>query len=69
MPVLISSPGKIWLSVAPADLRRGIDGLSAQVALTLGQKPCEGSAFVFRNAAGNRNPASHPGQISTGMGG
>ena len=54
MPVLISSPGQIWLSVAPVDLRRGIDGLSAQVAQTLGLKPCEGSAFVFRNAAGNR---------------
>jgi len=33
---------------------RGIDGLSAQVAQALGQKPCEGSAFVFRNACGNR---------------
>jgi len=28
--------------------------LSAQVAQALGQKPCEGSAFVFRNACGNR---------------
>ena len=54
MPGLISTPGHIWLSVAPVDLRRGIDGLSAQVAQTLGQKPCEGSAFVFRNASGNR---------------
>ena len=51
---LIGTPGQIWLSVAPVDLRRGIDGLSALVQQTLGQQPCAGSAFVFRNAAGNR---------------
>jgi transposase len=51
---LISSPGPIWLSVAPVDLRRGIDGLSALVQHTLGQQPCAGSVFVFRNASGNR---------------
>jgi transposase len=54
MPGLISSPGQIWLSVAPVDLRRGIDGLSALVQQTLGQQPCAGSAFVFRNGSGNR---------------
>ena len=54
MPGLISTPGQIWLSVAPVDLRRGIDGLSALVQHTLGQQPCAGSAFVFRNASGNR---------------
>jgi transposase len=51
---LISTPGKIWLSVAPVDLRRGIDGLSALVQHTLGQQPGAGSVFVFRNASGNR---------------
>ena len=51
---LISTPGQIWLSVAPVDLRRGIDGLSALVQQTLGQQPSAGSAFVFRNAVGNR---------------
>jgi Transposase and inactivated derivatives len=54
MPGLISTPGQIWLSVAPVDLRRGVDGLSALVQQTLGQQPCAGSAFVFRNASGNR---------------
>jgi hypothetical protein len=52
MPALISTPEQIWLSVAPVDLRRGIDGLSALVQQTLGQQPCAGSAFVFRNASG-----------------
>ncbi len=51
---LISTPGQIWLSVAPVDLRRGIDGLSALVQQNLGQQPCAGSAFVFRNGPGNR---------------
>ena len=54
MPGLISTPGQIWLSAAPVDLRRGIDGLSALVQQALGQHPCAGSAFVFRNACGNR---------------
>ena len=54
MPGLISTQGQIWLSVAPVDLRMGIDGFSALVQQTLGQQPCAGSAFVFRNASGNR---------------
>jgi transposase len=51
---LIANPGQIWLAVAPTDLRRGINGLSTLVQQALGHKPCAGSAFVFRNASGNR---------------
>ena len=54
MPDLIATSGQIWLSVAPVDLRRGIDSLSALVQQNLGQQPCAGSAFVFRNGSGNR---------------
>lgn len=54
MPGLIETPGQIWLAVEPVDLRRGMDGLSALVQQALGQPPCAGSAFVFRNRAGNR---------------
>ena len=54
MPGLIAAPPRIWLAVAPVDMRRGIDGLSAIVQQALGQTPCAGSAFVFRNRAGNR---------------
>lgn len=54
MSGLIPNPGQIWLCVQPVDLRRGIDGLSTLISQTLGQSPCAGSAFVFRNAAGNR---------------
>jgi transposase len=54
MPGLIASPPQIWLVVAPVDMRRGIDGLSSIVQQALGQSPCAGSAFVFRNRIGNR---------------
>ncbi len=51
---MIGEPEQIWLAVAPVDMRRGIDGLSMVVQETLGQAPCSGMAFVFRNKAGNR---------------
>ena len=54
MSELIASPPQIWLAVMPIDMRRGIDGLSSIVQQALGQPPCAGSAFVFRNRAGNR---------------
>lgn len=54
MSGLITSPPQIWLVVAPVDMRRGIDGLSSIVQQVLGQSPCAGSAFVFRNKTGNR---------------
>lgn len=54
MSGLIGSPAQIWLAVAPVDMRRGIDGLSLTVQQSLGQAPCAGSVFVFRNRAGTR---------------
>jgi transposase len=54
MSGLIANPGAIWVVVAPVDMRRGIDGLSSIVQQALGGSPCAGSAFVFRNRAGNR---------------
>ena len=54
MSGLIASPPQIWLVVAHVDMRRGIDGLSSIVQQVLGQSPCAGSAFVFRNKTGNR---------------
>jgi transposase len=54
MSGLIAQPGAIWLAVEPVDMRRGIDGLSMIVQQNLGQAPCAGSAFVFRNRTGNR---------------
>lgn len=54
MSGLIEYPARIWLAVVPVDMRRGLDGLSAIVQQSLGHAPCSGSAFIFRNRAGNR---------------
>jgi transposase len=54
MSGLIDYPPQIWLAVAPVDMRRGLDGLSAIAQNSLGHPPCAGSAFIFRNRAGNR---------------
>jgi transposase len=54
MSGLIDFPPQIWLAVTPVDMRRGLDALSVIVQNTLGHSPCAGSAFIFRNRAGNR---------------
>ncbi|MCB1933973.1 MAG: IS66 family insertion sequence element accessory protein TnpB [Candidatus Accumulibacter sp.] len=48
------SPEQVWLAVEPVDMRRGIDGLSQLVQQALGRSPCDGTAYAFRNRAGNR---------------
>ena len=47
-------PDQVWLAVEPVDMRRGIDGLSQVVQQALGRSPCDGTAYAFRNRAGNR---------------
>ena len=51
---MIQFRGAIWMAPEPADMRKGIDGLSLQVRSSLGHNPCAGDAFLFRNRAGNR---------------
>jgi len=43
---------KILLAVAPADFRRGIDGLSRLCQEALRHDPFAGTVFVFRNRKG-----------------
>jgi transposase len=43
----ISAP--IYLVLDPVDMRCGMERLSTWVQNTLGARPCEGSAYVFRN--------------------
>jgi transposase len=45
---------KIWLAVGVTDMRRGFDGLSAQVQTVLEQQPFSGHVFVFRGRRGDR---------------
>lgn len=44
---------KIWLAAGVTDMRRGFDGLSAQVQTVLEQQPFSGHVFVFRGRRGD----------------
>lgn len=43
---------RILASIAPADFRRGIDGLAQQCRAKLIEDPFTGTVFVFRNRKG-----------------
>jgi len=45
---------RIFVAVAPVDLRRSFDGLSAHVQTVLAQQVLEGGLFVFTNRRRNR---------------
>jgi transposase len=45
---------KIYLSLAPCDMRKGFDGLSAQVRNILQLDPFSGAVFLFRRKRGDR---------------
>jgi len=45
---------KIYLSLAPCDMRKGFDGLSAQVRNILQLDPLSGAVFLFRGKRGDR---------------
>lgn len=45
---------RIFVAVAPVDLRRSFDGLSAHVQMVLAQQVLEGGLFVFTNRRRNR---------------
>jgi transposase len=44
----------VWAYGAPADLRKGFDGLSALVTQALGQDPLSGDCYLFVNAGRRR---------------
>jgi transposase len=45
---------KVYLSLAPCDMRKGFDGLSAQIRNILLLDPFGGAVFLFRGKRGNR---------------
>jgi transposase len=47
-------PTKIFVAVAPVDLRRGLDGLCALIQHGLALNPFDGAWYLFRNQAGTR---------------
>ena len=48
---------RIHLALAPADMRKSVDGLSVLVASELGEEPLSGHLFLFRNRRGDRMKA------------
>ncbi len=44
---------KIWIAAGVTDMRRGFDGLSAQVQTVLEQQPFSGHVFLFRGRRGD----------------
>jgi len=45
---------RVFIATAPADMRRGFDGLAERVRGVIGQNPYSGHLFVFRNRRGDR---------------
>ncbi len=54
MLVALTPAKRIFVAVAPVDLRRSFDGLSAHVEAVLDQHVLEGGLFVFTNRRRNR---------------
>jgi transposase len=52
--VLTAAPPRILVAVAPVDLRRGLDGLCAEIQYGLALNPFDGTWYLFRNKAGTR---------------
>jgi len=52
--VIQVAPGtRVYLACKPVDMRRGFDGLTAEVANVLRQNPYSGHVFVFRSKRGD----------------
>jgi transposase len=49
----LQSGTRIWLAAGITDMRRGFQGLSAQVQTVLEQEPYSGHVFVFRGRRGD----------------
>jgi len=48
------APGtQVWLACRPMDMRKGMDGLAAQVTEVLKSDPYSGHLFVFRGKRGD----------------
>jgi len=51
--IQLSAGTKIWIAAGITDLRRGFDGLSAQVQTVLNEQPFSGHVFIFRGRRGD----------------
>ncbi len=55
----IAAQSKIFFHIRPADMRKGIDGLSGIVRAELDADPTDGSLFVFVNRRRDRMKILH----------
>jgi transposase len=49
----LASGTRVWIAAGVTDMRRGFQGLSAQVQTVLQQQPYSGHVFVFRGRRGD----------------
>ena len=54
MSISWTGGAKIYLALAPVDMRKGFDGLSVQVSEILGRDPFSQHLFLFRSKRGDR---------------
>lgn len=54
MPVALPAGTKVYLALAPVDMRKGYDGLAASVQQILKRDPFSGHLFLFRGKRGDR---------------
>jgi transposase len=53
--MIVPPPGaRVYLATKPCDMRKGFDGLVAQVQAVLQADPFSGALFVFRGKRGDR---------------
>jgi transposase len=53
MPVALPAGTKVYLALAPVDMRKGYDGLAASVQQILKRDPFSGHLFLFRGKRGD----------------
>ena len=54
MTLSVAAGTRIYLALEPTDMRKGLDGLAAQVSQVLRRDPFSGHLLVFRGRRGSR---------------
>ncbi len=54
MTLSVAAGTRIYLALEPTDMRKGLDGLAAQVSQVLRRDPFSGHLFLFRGKRGDR---------------